>query len=131
MNEEIIYEPRRAFRIARRDEPRPVFGAFFFTRLLYWLECEGRPWQENTFAAVVGLLTLPALALDCGVMIFFYSLKFFYKILLSLFRLLIYAAKKILDSVSSALKFFMIVSIIIIIVMKWDAINKILALLDF
>lgn len=131
MNEEKIYEVEPAFRIGTRPDPRPAFGSFFFTRLLYWLECEGRAWQVTTFAAVVGMLTLPALSLDLITIIFVYIAKILYKIFCGVWRLILYAAAKIFESISSALKFIFIAAIIIFIVAKWQNINAILASLDF
>ncbi|MBO5987872.1 MAG: hypothetical protein J6Q03_00125 [Paludibacteraceae bacterium] len=123
---EIILEEVGRFRIHRRE---PVeFGAFFLVRSLYALEADGRAWQKNIFAVAVGVLTVAAIALDCVALVFVWFGKLTFYILRSLWDVVIYAAKVVLNKLfGTALKWIVIVLIALTLYLKWHEIAAIIA----
>ena len=123
---EIILEEVGRFRIHRRE---PVeFGAFFLVRSLYALEADGRAWQKNIFAVAVGVLTVAAIALDCVALVFVCLGKLIFYIVRSLWDVVIYAAKVVLNKLfGTALKWIVIVLIILTLYLKWHEIAAIIA----
>ena len=124
-NNNIIFEPVNAhFRLIRG---RVEFGYWFMLRTLYALDAEGRAWQKNCFAVVVGMLTIPAAALDLVVLIVAGVVKVVAYILRGLWSLVLYAAKVVINKLfGTALKWVTIVLIILILYLKWDEITAIL-----
>ena len=123
---EIILEEVGRFRIHRRE---PVnFGAFFLVRSLYALEADGRAWQKNIFAVAVGVLTVAAIALDCVALVFVWLGKLIFYIVRSLWDVVIYAAKVVLNKLfGTALKWIVIVLIALTLYLKWHEIAAIIA----
>lgn len=123
---EIILEEVGRFRIHRRE---PVeFGAFFLVRSLYALEADGRAWQKNIFAVAVGVLTVAAIALDCVALVFVWLGKLIFYIVRSLWDVVIYAAKVVLNKLfGTALKWIVIVLIVLTLYLKWHEIAAIIA----
>ena len=123
---EIILEEVGRFRIHRREVVE--FGAFFLVRSLYALDAEGRAWQKNIFAVVVGVLTIAAIALDCVALVFVWLIKLTFYILRTLWDVVIYAVKVVLNKLfGTALKWIVIVLIILILYLKWHEIAAIIA----
>ena len=123
---EIILEEVGRFRIHRREVVE--FGAFYVVRSLYALEADGRAWQKNLFAVVVGVLTVAAIALDCAALVVGLLGKLTFYILRSLWDVVIYAAKVVLNKLfGTALKWIVIVLIILILCLKWHEIAAIIA----
>lgn len=123
---EIILEEVGRFRIHRRE---PVeFSAFFLVRSLYALEADGRAWQKNLFAVAVGVLTVAAIALDCVALVFVWLGKLIFYIVRSLWDVVIYAAKVVLNKLfGTALKWIVIVLIALTLYLKWHEIAAIIA----
>lgn len=107
---------------------RPVvFGAWFFTRCLYSIDVEGKAWQQNIFVVLVGVLTLAAVAVDLVAFLVSYTGRFAFFILRSLWDVVIYAVKVVLNKFfGTALKWITIVLIILILYLKWHEIAAIL-----
>lgn len=123
---EIILEEVGRFRINRREPVK--FGAFFLVRSLYALDAEGRAWQKNTFAVAVGVLTIAAIALDCVAIVFVCLGKLTFYILRSVWDVVLYAVKVVLNKLfGTALKWVTIVLIILILYLKWHEITAIIA----
>lgn len=118
---ELVPVPR-GFRITRREGVR--LGCFFITRLLYSFDATGKEWQEATFAAVVGLLTLPAVALDLVAIMIYYAAKVLIYVARQGFELLMYAARMVLDKgVGTLLKWLIPTIIILTLYLKWHEIK--------
>lgn len=100
------------------------FGAFYASRLLFAYDCEGRAWQENFFAAVVGLMFPAAFVLDlCGIAVW-YVCKILYKIFCGVWNLVLECLKNgFKNSVGVFLKIATILLSLLIIVYKWDVIT--------
>ena len=127
MNNEVIYEPvANHFRLF---VGRPVkLGAFFTTRCLYSLEVDGRVWQKNIFVAVVGALTIAAVAVDLVALLFIWTGRLMFYILRSVWDLVLYAVKVVLNKLfGTALKWVTIILIILILYLKWHEIAAIIA----
>lgn len=123
---EIILEEVGRFRIHRREVVE--FGTFYVVRSLYALEADGRAWQKNLFAVVVGVLTVAAIALDCVALVFVWLGKLIFYIVRSLWDVVIYAAKVVLNKLfGTALKWIVIVLIALTLYLKWHEIAAIIA----
>lgn len=128
MENEIIFEPvKMRFRVMWRGAVK--FGAFFLTRCLYNLDVEGKAWQCNLFVVTAGALTIPAVALDLVVLLVAWMARLAFYILRSLWRLVLYAAKVVIDKfLGTALKWATVAAIILILYWKWDEISAYLRL---
>lgn len=123
---EIILEEVGRFRVHRRE---PVeFGAFYVVRSLFALDAVGKAWQKNLFAVVVGVLTVAAIALDCVALLLVWLGRFVFFVLRSLWDVIIYAAKEVVLNklFGTALKWTVIVLIILILYLKWHEIAAII-----
>lgn len=123
MENEIIFEPvNTRFRVMWRGAVK--FGAFFLTRCLYNLDVQGRAWQQNVFVVTAGALTIPAVALDLVSLLVAWMARLLFYMLRSLWRLILYAAKVVIDKLlGTALKWAVMVAIILILYLKWDEIS--------
>lgn len=123
---EIILEEVGRFRIHRREPIK--FGAFYVVRSLFALDADGKAWQKNLFAVVVGVLTVAAIALDCVALLLVWLGRFVFFVLRSLWDVAIYAAKVVLNKLfGTALKWTVIMLIILILYLKWHEIAAIIA----
>lgn len=123
MDNEIIYEPQKQhFRIFLFKEVK--FGFWYLTRLLFSLDTEGKEWQQNIFCVCVGCVAFFTIILDVFCIIIFYAVKLIYNCLLSLWRLLIFAAKVVLNNfVGVGLKVVTIIAVALILWLKWHEIT--------
>ncbi len=117
-----VPEDTPPFHIFRTKEVK--FGVFYASRLLFAYDCEGRAWQENFFAAVVGLMFPAAFVLDlCGIAVW-YVCKILYKIFLGVWNLGLKCLENgFKNSVGVLLKIATILLSLLLIVYKWDVIT--------
>lgn len=123
--ETINYIPENTsppFHIFRNKEVK--FGIFYASRLLFAYDCEGRAWQENFFAAVVGLMFPAAFVLDlCGIAVW-YVCKITYKIFCGVWNLVLKCIEDgFKNSVGVLLKIATILLSLLIIYYKWHEIT--------
>jgi hypothetical protein len=133
MKEENIidYEPTaRRFHITRRDNVK--LGYFYIVRVLYSIDATGKEWQEVMFAAIVGLLTIPAVVVDLFVLVVAGCAKLAYFVAKQIISLLVTLITIIFDKgVGTLLKWLIPTIIILTIYLKWDDITKLFDQLNF
>lgn len=131
-NNIIDYEPATAYRfhITRRDNVK--LGYFYLVRVLYSIDATGNEWQEVLFAAVVGLLTIPAVVVDLFVLIVAGCAKLAYFAAKQIISLLVTLVTIIFDKgVGTLLKWLIPTIIILTLYLKWHDITKLFDQLNF
>lgn len=125
-NNIIDYEPATAhrFHITRRDGVK--LGCFYFVRVLYSIDATGKEWQEVFFAAAVGLLTFPALALDLVVLLVVGCAKLVYYVARRIIELLVTLVTTVIDKgIGTLLKWLIPTILILTLYLKWHDIKAI------
>lgn len=130
-NNIIDYEPTaRHFHIMRRDDVK--LGYFYLVRVLYSIDAAGKEWQEVMFAAVVGLLTIPAVILDLFILLIAGCVKLAYFAGKQIISLLVTLVTIIFDKgVGTLLKWLIPTIIILTLYLKWHDITKLFDQLNF